>query len=369
MHRTKNVSMAVCQSCLIGLLVSGMVDRAEASDGQHALDAKPILEEVTTKWTEQRRGLVSGQFRLKIYRYVNLGDAKMKREQLIQALDRVAASPDQREIGSVLDGLDTGKWAKERHTLWGAEISVTTEGIKIRNTYDQNLDGYTIAFDGANEVVMTPINKQVEIHNRTNLEKIDADSFRFLPLLDYRRLAGDFRASEDGGDVAIVGPTTEIRFDRKTGFIRDFFTRDRSGTVGFEARQYNPFATGGDLVFPKMSATIYYTQPTGEVSNLTVFSLESSVVNLPVDQNEFTLSVPVDTNIFDDRKGTAEPLHTVANIAGDPIKLIAEATEKRPNETSKVATNKSLSIVFILFNIIAVIAVAMLFRKSKLAQS
>jgi hypothetical protein len=268
-------------------------------------------------WKGQQDEIVTGRFRIKIYRYGPIVKSSVTRDQLAKTLEQLnlANRPED--------------WAQVRKLFpppqpdftefWGTTIEVLEEGTKGRNNWNYNLQSHAVAeahvFNNQEDIEYNAFDKQALIMpGRSSVQMIHSRDLRSLPAWDPQHGPDQFEiVSRSGGRVTLRRDHVSLVVDESNGFV--YHARGTAGKgVTKETYQFGPRKYAGDVLLPSVKLEIQADE-TGKLQWLSGYQMLEAEINIALPEDTFVIGVPADTNVVDLRKDRNNPQSRVTDQA------------------------------------------------------
>ena len=319
------MSLLCRSSCLAAALFAVLASPVYGQD-----DAQ-ILDELRDKWRVQREEIQTARVHVALFRYVGKGDPILTENEARAFLARI---PKILETSS--DPLAALKRATgslvipERRRRGWTDLEIIVDGPRTRNIRtitrpDGSSYVHDNSFDGEDEVQHWSDSQQATVYKgRSRLLLYDLRMLRSVPPPDLAYQETGRTSSSIELWLGHAGGGDQMQVDLATGLVTE-----RIGAEGNELYQYEPIAFSGDIVSPRLTASVLYSD--GMVRRARLLYVIDGEFNVELGEDAFDVAIPSSTTIVDHRGGGSRPeTHRLSSPTPDTIALANELPTRGP---------------------------------------
>lgn len=298
---------------------------------------------ILASWESQRSAVVTANFRLRLYRYLEAPAVTLDRarfNQLVESMDLSAPAKSLESLRARLPAKAVG--------YWGTPVQVFVEGARLRNNIqsadaESNRAAEVHIFNAEEQVAISAANQQASVHaGSSGRHIIGVSDLRFLP-----RRTDELQLIQESNDLATLqGRGTEIAVQISSGFVHRYTSRtasheDESNTVAREIIQLGPITYADGIVFPTVTVDAKYQQ--GVLMAFSIYLIEQAEFNLEIPAEVFIADAPASTQIVDYRENPSAPRQHV--LRKDVVDVVDAADEIESSREGGGASGRSTTLV------------------------
>jgi hypothetical protein len=327
-------AMQILATCLRAIVIFFILVNAAFSAEVTDAKSDQRLKLLREAWNGQRSAILTGRFKLKLFRYVDLGSQKLPYRAFKDFVDSYVAKGQVDDIGRGIAGLPP---TTESHGLFADPVEIWVDGSRTRNEWRLVFDAKAPqvahkVYDEQNELWYESLHKQASIYRgRTGVEFLGLRDLRWLPWKDFFNnnktkcddVKGEFRVT--------VNENAEIETALPDGFVDRCIFKDKNGTITSEVLQFIKMKYDGNIVMPKV--VVSGTFHNSFVYNFDIILIEEAEVNIDIPIQRFIVSAPAETNIVDFRDGLGRARSIMAH---SPVQDILKLVNETPKGVSAI---------------------------------